>query len=67
MNDSDSQSAWLCHVCNYSSNVGEGQACSECYKIACRQHLTISSVLNAESGLYELRSICVACQLEKEL
>jgi len=66
--DSDNlQSAWICHVCDYSSNVGEGQTCSECYKITCNQHVTITSVLNPESGLYELKPVCVECQFKKQL
>lgn len=67
MTADDRQSAWMCHVCDYSSNIGAGQVCSECYKITCNQHTTICSVFNAESGLYELKPICVECQFKKQL
>lgn len=56
------KSPWMCHVCDYRSTVGEGLVCSRCYKITCAQHITTSSVLNEQSGLYELQPICVACQ-----
>lgn len=64
---SEENSLWLCHVCGYSSNIGEGQACAECYKICCRSHLTVATVLNPKSGLYELQLICVECQFRKTL
>ncbi len=64
---SEENSRWLCHVCGYSSDIGTGQACAECYKICCRQHLTVTGVYNPESGLYELQQICVECQFKKTL
>ena len=67
MSNEPSQSPWMCHICDYSSTVGEGHVCSECYKITCSEHITISSVLNHQSGLYELLPICVACQFKKQL
>ncbi|WP_303721642.1 hypothetical protein [Malonomonas rubra] len=67
MNDDANHSPWMCHICDYCSNVGEGLVCSECYKITCPQHMTVASVLNPESGLFELKKICVECQLKKRL
>lgn len=67
MTSEETNFPWMCHVCDYSSNVGEGLVCSECFKITCNQHMTIVSVLNPESGLYELNPICVECQFIKQL
>jgi len=67
MSTENDQSAWMCHVCNYSSSIGEGRACSECYKITCSKHLTITSVLDPETGLYQLLPVCVECQFKKQL
>ncbi len=67
MPDSETNSPWLCHVCDKKFHQAESQACSVCYKIACSQHMRIHSQLNRDSGLYELRPICVACQLEAAL
>ena len=67
MSGADEKAPWLCHVCGYSSTIGEGQACSQCYKIACRKHLLTSTVLNPDSGLYEFRQTCVECQLRQQL
>jgi len=64
---SEEKSAWMCHVCDRFSTVGEGIVCSECFKITCREHVTTATVLNAESGLYELKMICVECQFLKNL
>jgi hypothetical protein len=60
-------SPWICHVCGHTSTVGEGIACDQCYKIACRRHLVVASIYNPDSGLYELKQICVDCQLRKQL
>jgi hypothetical protein len=67
MTAENNKTPWLCHICDYSSNIGEGQACCECYKIACHEHMTVATVLNSGSGLYELKQVCVECQLRKEL
>lgn len=67
MSDEEFHSPWMCHVCSFSSNVGEGLVCSECYKISCRQHTTISSAFNPQTGLYELKQVCVECLLKKQL
>lgn len=64
---SEEQSPWMCHVCDHRSTVGEGLTCSECYKLTCREHMTTTSVLNEETGLYEFRQICVECQFRKKL
>ena len=64
---SEERSPWLCHVCGYSSTLGEGHACAECYKICCGKHLTVATVRNPSSGLYELQKICVECQFKKHL
>jgi hypothetical protein len=64
---SDEQSPWMCHVCDYCSTIGEGLVCSECYKLACRDHMTTATVLNQQTGLYEIRQICVECQFKKKL
>jgi hypothetical protein len=57
----------MCHICDYCSTIGEGLVCSECYKITCHKHMTTAMVLNKETGLYELRMICVECQFKKTL
>lgn len=64
---SEESSPWMCHVCGYCSTVGEGLACAECYKLTCREHMTVATVQNPESGLYELKQICVECQFKKNL
>ncbi len=63
----EEKSPWMCHICDYRSTIGEGLVCSECYKITCRNHITTTSVLNRESGLYELKLICVECHLKQSL
>jgi len=67
MSDDYEKSPWICHVCGYTSVVEEGIACDRCYKITCRRHLTVATVHNEDSGLYELKQICVECQLRKHL
>lgn len=67
MSSEDNQTAWMCHVCDYRSNVGDGQACSECYKITCPNHLTMKTVLDPESGLYHLKPVCIECQFKQQL
>ncbi len=67
MSDFERNSPWICHVCDKKSDQTEGQACSECFKIACSQHLHIASRLNQDSGLYELKQVCVECQLRSQL
>jgi hypothetical protein len=64
---SDERSPWMCHVCDRYFTFGEGLVCSECYKLTCDQHMTTATVMNNESGLYELRMICVECQFRKTL
>jgi len=61
------KSPWICHVCGYRSTRGEGIACEQCYKIACRKHLTIATIRNEETGLYELKQICVECRFREHL
>ncbi|WP_029916530.1 hypothetical protein [Pelobacter seleniigenes] len=63
----EEKSPWMCHICDYRSTIGEGLVCSECYKITCRNHITTTSVLNRENGLYELKLICVECHFKKSL
>ena len=60
-------SPWMCHVCDQYSVIGEGITCSECYKLTCREHITTATVFNDQSGLYELKMVCVACQFIKNL
>ncbi|TYO97465.1 hypothetical protein EDC39_1105 [Geothermobacter ehrlichii] len=54
------QAPWLCHVCNRKGE-GESMACDLCYQVTCPEHLTCRPVRNADSGLYELRSLCPDC------
>ncbi len=61
------KSPWMCHICDYRSTLGEGHVCSECYKITCNEHITTATVLNQESGLYEIRLVCVECRFKKNL
>ncbi|NOY13398.1 MAG: hypothetical protein GXP51_06880 [Deltaproteobacteria bacterium] len=67
MSNEEQNSRWICHICDYSSTIGEGQACSQCYKIACPEHMTVSTVYNPATGLYELQAVCVECHLRKIL
>ncbi len=67
MSHSDEKSLWICHICDYKSSATEGQACSECFKIACREHLVVATVRNQDSGLYELKQVCAECQFRKQL
>jgi len=64
---SEEKSPWMCHVCQYCSTIGEGLVCSECYMITCHEHILTKTVLNKESGLYELRLICAECQFKNHL
>ena len=64
---SEEKSPWMCHICDYHSTIGEGLVCSECYKITCSDHISTKSVLNRDSGLYELKLVCVACQFKSTL
>jgi hypothetical protein len=64
---SEEKSPWMCHVCDYCSTIGEGIVCSECFMITCNEHITTATVLNPETGLYELKMICVECQFRKSL
>lgn len=63
----EERSPWMCHICDYRSIVGEGLVCSECYKISCRDHITTTTGLNQDSGLYEIKLVCVECQFRKQL
>lgn len=64
---SEEKSAWMCHICDYHSTIGEGLVCHECYKITCSQHISTTTVLNKENGLYEIKLVCVECQFRKTL
>lgn len=64
---SEEKSPWMCHICDYHSTIGEGIVCSECYKLTCREHITTTTALNEETGLYEFRQVCVECQFKKHL
>lgn len=67
MSSDSENSPWMCHICGHSSRLGEGVACSQCYKITCPIHLLTTTVFNPASGLFELQQICVECQLKKQL
>jgi len=67
VNMSEEKSAWMCHICDYYSTIGEGIVCSECFKITCNSHITTATVMNTESGLYELKKICAECRFRKTL
>jgi hypothetical protein len=54
-------SPWICHVCDYKSQTGEGVACSVCYKTTCALHLKHVSSYNPASELYELQPVCILC------
>jgi hypothetical protein len=58
---------WRCHICDYCSTIGEGLVCSECYKICCNKHISTTSSYNPDTGLYELKLVCVECQFKKQL
>ena len=59
-------SPWLCHICDATSTT-ESQTCSVCYKVACSAHLRKISIFNKESGIYEIRPVCVMCGFAEEL
>ena len=63
----EEKSPWMCHVCDRFSTIGAGIVCSECYKLACSDHATTATILNAASGLYELKMVCVECQFMKKI
>ena len=65
--DNPEKSPWMCHVCDYTSDSTEPIACALCYKIACSSHIVHKTVLNEESGLYELQPICVDCSIKPYL
>jgi len=65
--DEQQKSAWMCHVCDLTSDKSEPIACAFCYKVTCALHLAHKTVLNKESGLYELQPICVECQIRPHL
>jgi len=67
MSNEDNSTAWMCHICDYASTVGEGQVCSECYKVTCSKHLNLTTVFNPDTGLYEFKQICVECQFKNQL
>lgn len=66
MPGSEEKSPWICHLCDHTGHGTEGRACSECFKIACARHMTIVSILNQASGLYELKRVCSACQFKAQ-
>lgn len=55
------RSPWICHVCNFKSEVSEGKVCSLCYRTTCPLHLRPASVYNKENGLYETAEVCISC------
>jgi len=59
-------SPWMCHICDVTSH-SESTACSVCFKTTCLQHLRHVTVLNRESGLFELQPVCLNCAIEKTL
>ncbi|PLX99010.1 MAG: hypothetical protein C0623_10555 [Desulfuromonas sp.] len=61
------KSPWICHVCDYTSTDTEPVACAFCYKVTCATHLAHKTMLNKETGLYELQPICVECQIRPHL
>ncbi len=63
----EGKSPWMCNVCERFFTVGEGIVCDECFMLTCNEHITTASVLNASTGLYELKKICVECQFKKSL
>ena len=63
----EEKSPWMCHVCDFTSKDTEPIACAFCYKVTCAIHLAHKTVMNEESGLYELQPICVECQIRPHL
>ncbi len=55
------RSPWMCHICNYTSDNTESQACDLCYRVTCELHLRSASVYNPENGLYETAKVCIDC------
>ena len=55
------KSPWMCHICNYTSDKTESEACELCYRVACELHLKTASIYNEDSGLYITAKVCVEC------
>lgn len=63
MSSGQEKSPWICHVCDYTDTT-ESVACSVCYKVTCANHLVHKTLLNEETGLYEIRPVCVECTMK---
>jgi len=61
MPDSSENTPWICHICDRKFKGGESTACSVCYKTTCSSHLKHVAIFNRESGLYEMRPVCLYC------
>jgi hypothetical protein len=59
--DEMERSPWMCHICNYTCDKTESQACDLCYRVTCELHLRSASVYNPENGLYESAKVCIEC------
>ncbi|PLY01732.1 MAG: hypothetical protein C0624_09875 [Desulfuromonas sp.] len=66
MNEQPEPSPWMCHICDVTS-TSESTVCSICFKTTCGLHLKHITVLNKESGLYELQPVCLHCTIDKTL
>lgn len=62
--DDMERSPWICHICDFTSDDTESQACDLCYRVTCSLHLRPASVYNEQNGLYETASVCIACAAE---
>ena len=66
MSSATHHSPWICHICDATSTT-ESQSCALCFKIACSAHLRKISLYNRETGIYEIRPVCLTCALDRNL
>ena len=59
-------SPWICHICDRTGQ-GESIACSQCFKVACSQHIRHLTHYDRDSGLYQLLPVCFDCALKESL
>lgn len=58
------ETRWLCHICDFSSAAGSGYVCRCCYKIACAEHI-VPTRAEGEEGGARLEMVCAECVTQK--
>lgn len=56
----ETETRWLCHICNFSSTEGSGYVCQRCFKITCGAHINPTRVQNRGGGA-KLEMVCAEC------